>query len=253
MSRGISSKIAIVKSFELLSELWLRPQGVNNLYALCQEFRHLIPNSSKDYTSHEDPSLDSLCVELAKLLECAQKLKHSSTDQELSSFYTRFFESAFKEQAAPPVQSIYSIWTQDPDCKLSIARQKGHFNADCCLHMQALLQHYQIEIPTHLMADHLSVICALYALLLQHAHKAAILDFYHDHLTWLESFFERYNSCIIEAQDRADQSHNKAYNKLCARFYRQLYLSTASALERSLALQDNPALQDSPALNHKDE
>ena len=93
---------------------------------------------------------------------------------------------------APPVESVYKIWTSDPTARTPIKNSKGYLMGDSALHILHLFQHFQLEIPEEfkIMPDHLTILLELYGFLTINRSVNECYTYLNDHLDWLEDFKE---------------------------------------------------------------
>lgn len=96
---------------------------------------------------------------------------------------------------APPVESVYKVWTTDDSFQVPLKNQKGHLLGDSALHIRHIVQALGLEIPTEyeMMPDHLTILLELYSYLNQEGLISEAEQFKKDHLDWLPDF---YNSLI---------------------------------------------------------
>lgn len=91
---------------------------------------------------------------------------------------------------APPVESVYKVWTTDPTAEISIAKSKGYFYGDAALHIRHLFEQFQIEVPDEYknMPDHLTLELEFLAYLIKSDTRDFARQFILDHLDWLNDF-----------------------------------------------------------------
>lgn len=105
---------------------------------------------------------------------------------ELQGEYDRLF-SEVEEKSISLIESPYKPWTQDGECRLSFAREKGLLRGDSALHMAAIFQKTGVEVPEPFRGcpDHvvleLEFLSALYA----EATDRQVRQFIQDHLDWI--------------------------------------------------------------------
>jgi TorA maturation chaperone TorD len=106
--------------------------------------------------------------------------------EELQREYDRLF-SGREEKSVSLIESPYKPWTQDGECRLSFAREKGLLKGDSALHMAAIFQKTGVEVPEPFRGcpDHvvleLEFLSALYA----EATDREVRQFIQDHLDWI--------------------------------------------------------------------
>ena len=118
---------------------------------------------------------------------------------ELSNYVNQFSEwkqsymqcfMGITKPYAPPVESVYKVWTTDPSAELSIASSKGYFMGDAALHIRYLFEQFQITIPEEYknMPDHLTLLLEFLSFLLREDQKEFAKQFLTDHFDWLDDF-----------------------------------------------------------------
>lgn len=88
---------------------------------------------------------------------------------------------------APPVESVYKVWTTDESYQVPFKNQKGYLMGDSALHVQHILKAFNLEIPEEyeMMPDHLTILLELFAFLVGEGYMAEARQFKRDHLDWL--------------------------------------------------------------------
>ena len=121
-------------------------------------------------------------VELTKYVDQFPEMKQS---------YMQCFMGVTKPYA-PPVESVYKVWTTDPSAELSIASSKGYFMGDAALHIRYLFEQFQISIPEEYknMPDHLTLLLEFLSYLLREDRKEFAKQFIIDHFDWLDEFMQ---------------------------------------------------------------
>lgn len=94
------------------------------------------------------------------------------------------------EPFAPPVESLYKQWTDDPTAAVSFARQTGFFYGDPALHIRYLFREFKLEFPEEYkaMPDHLTLLLEFMAFLVEHGTPEQIQSYISDHFDWLDVF-----------------------------------------------------------------
>lgn len=93
---------------------------------------------------------------------------------------------------APPVESLYKVWTTDESYQGPHKNQKGYLMGDSALHVKHILQALGLEIPKEyeFMPDHLTILLELYAYLIREEMLTEALQFKKDHLDWLGDYYD---------------------------------------------------------------
>jgi len=105
---------------------------------------------------------------------------------ELKGEYGRLF-SGRGEKSISLVESPYKPWTQDGECRLSFAREKGLLRGDSALHMAAIFRDSGMEVPQRFGAcpDHLVLQLEFLSALYAEATDREVRQFIQDHLDWI--------------------------------------------------------------------
>jgi TorA maturation chaperone TorD len=105
---------------------------------------------------------------------------------ELQREYDRLF-SEVEEISVPLIESPYKPWTQDGECRLSFAREKGLLRGDSALHMAAIFRDSGVEVPQRFDAcpDHLVMELKFLSALYAEATDHEVRQFIQDHLDWI--------------------------------------------------------------------
>jgi len=105
---------------------------------------------------------------------------------ELQREYDRLF-SEREEKSVSLVESPYKPWTQDGECRLSFAREKGLLRGDSALHMAAIFRDSGVEVPERFDScpDHLVLELEFLSALYAEATDRQVGQFIQDHLDWL--------------------------------------------------------------------
>ncbi|NLC77978.1 MAG: dehydrogenase [Clostridia bacterium] len=120
------------------------------------------------------------------------RLSFDLTFSALKQEYIRSFIGV-GEPAAPPVESIYKVWTADPSAQVVFARQKGYLMGDSALHIRYLLESLGLELPAELayQPDHLAVLLELLVFFLETPEPNQVVQYLEDHFDWLPDFYDR--------------------------------------------------------------
>jgi len=105
---------------------------------------------------------------------------------DLRGEYDRLFGGKTGD-SAPLVESCYKPWTQDGECHLSFAREKGLLMGDSALHMAHIFRHSGVEVPERFRScpDHLVLELEFLSALYGEATDREVKQFIHDHLDWI--------------------------------------------------------------------
>ncbi|OEF96748.1 TorD/DmsD family molecular chaperone [Desulfuribacillus alkaliarsenatis] len=166
-------KQAMVEMFQLLAEFYKYPNREFYEYIseenIQEELKQLVNGAGMDFA--------------------IQIYKPFASFDEMRIEYTRAFIGIDKP-AATPVESIYKVWTTDETATMAFAKSKGYLMGDSALHVQHLLEKFQLEIPEELgkKPDHISVLLELQSYILEHESDEAALQFAKDHFDWIRDF-----------------------------------------------------------------
>ena len=91
------------------------------------------------------------------------------------------------------VESVHKAWTNDPECRLSMARGKGYVMGDPALHMLELYRSFGIEIPGSYsgLPDHIVLELDFLAFLIERDSEESVKVFLRDHLDWVSEMVRR--------------------------------------------------------------
>jgi len=108
--------------------------------------------------------------------------------EELKASYEQLF-SDLQEDPISLVESFYKPWTEDPQCTLMFATQKGLLFGDCALHLSAIYKESGLEIPEEFKwrPDHLSLELEFLSLLYRFKTDREVKTFIEQHLDWIVS------------------------------------------------------------------
>lgn len=93
---------------------------------------------------------------------------------------------------APPIESVYKVWTTDPTAEMGMAKEKGYVFGDSAIHIRHLFDYYQLEIPEEFeyMPDHLTLLLEFLVFILQRNSGNELQQLLTDHFDWLDDFVE---------------------------------------------------------------
>jgi TorA maturation chaperone TorD len=105
---------------------------------------------------------------------------------ELEKEYDRLFAGP-EGDSVSLVESTYKPWTQDIECHLSFAREKGLLMGDSAVHMAAIFRQSGVELPEKFTAcpDHLLLELEFLSALYGKATEREVKQFIQDHLDWV--------------------------------------------------------------------
>jgi len=91
------------------------------------------------------------------------------------------------------VESVHKAWTNDPECRLSMAREKGYVMGDSALHMLELYRSFGIEMPGSYsgLPDHIVLELDFLAFLIERDSEESVKVFLRDHLDWVSEMVRR--------------------------------------------------------------
>lgn len=122
---------------------------------------------------------------------------------------------------APPIESIYKVWTTDPSAEMAMAKEKGYLYGDSALHIRHLFEHFLLEIPEEYskMPDHLTLLLEFLGFLIQNGSDDEARQLIIDHFDWLDDFKKELakvenSSFYIDVTDLIIQATNRELNRL---------------------------------------
>lgn len=91
------------------------------------------------------------------------------------------------------VESVHKAWTNDPECRLPMAREKGYVMGDSALHMLELYRSFGVEMPESFMGlpDHIVLELEFLAFLIERDSEESVRVFLRDHLDWVTEMVRR--------------------------------------------------------------
>jgi len=109
--------------------------------------------------------------------------------EEISEDYRRAL-SGTVHPYAPPVESIYKPWTEDPGAEVPMVGQRGYFYGDPAVHMRYLYDELGVFLPPEYasMPDHLTLELEFLAFLIDAGEEDASRLFVREHLDWIGDF-----------------------------------------------------------------
>lgn len=187
-------------------------RGFAELFRLLSEFYKFPNQEFYEYISKEDIQTEfKELVELTKLNYDLHIFRPFESYEDMKKEYTDAFIGIGKKPA-PPVESLYKVWTTDDSVGMAFASSKGYLLGDSALHIQYLLDEYGLEIPEELgkKPDHLSVLLELLAFFIDNLTIQETSTFVEDHFDWLadfklklvdiqaHEFYQHITECLIE-------------------------------------------------------
>lgn len=111
---------------------------------------------------------------------------------EMRGEYQRLFQNS-ESNDLWWVESVHKAWTNDPDCRLSMAREKGYVMGDSALHMQELYRSSGMEVPEAFsgLPDHIVLELEFFAFLIEKGSDEAVRVFVRDHFDWVPEMVKR--------------------------------------------------------------
>lgn len=165
-------------------------EAKEEIYLILADF---FKNPNEDlYSQISSGSLDKRLKELSILakynnVDTLTLENYFSDYQSYVNCFSRCF-SGIKKPYAPPIESVYKVWTDDPGNGLY--NQKGYIFGDSALHIKYLFNHYKLEIPDEFKSipDHLTLLLELLAYLIKFKTPIEAEQLIIDHFDWLEDF-----------------------------------------------------------------
>ncbi len=148
------------------------------------------------YTELKSGQIDKAVEEhcLALKIPMNPRFKEQVTTYEaLTDSYNDCFLGV-RKPFAPPVESVYKVWTSDQSYQVPHKNQKGYLMGDSALHIKHILQVLDLEIPQEyeMTPDHITILLELLAYLTEKGLKEEAIQFQKDHLDWLPDFYEKF-------------------------------------------------------------
>ncbi|MFA5537352.1 MAG: molecular chaperone TorD family protein [Bacillota bacterium] len=170
--------------------------GPNNNYAeLLQLFAELFKFPERNF--YESIKSGGFDKEVKRLSHLAGKPLNTDFHAIAKGFnnFLEDYNNCFlgkKQPFAPPVESVYKVWTRDQSYRLPHKNQTGYLMGDSALHIKYLLETLALEIPKEYegMPDHLTILLEIYAFLNQEGMGQEADDFLGDHFDWLPALSE---------------------------------------------------------------
>ena len=92
------------------------------------------------------------------------------------------------------IESVHKAWTKDPECRLSMAKEKGCVMGDSALHMIDLYRAMGMEVPEEFsgLPDHIVLELEFLAFLFEKSlAEDAVKTFLNDHFDWVPDMVKR--------------------------------------------------------------
>lgn len=170
-----------------------KKEAKEEIYLILADF---FKNPNEDlYSQISNGSIDQRLKELC-IIAGYSKPNNSSLKNHFEDYpsyvnsFTRCFTGITKPYA-PPVESVYKIWTDDPSN--GMYNQKGYIFGDSALHIKYLFDHYKLEVPEEFksLPDHLTLLLELLAYMIKFKSPTEAEQLIIDHFDWLEDFEEK--------------------------------------------------------------
>jgi len=168
-------------------------EAIEEIYLILAEFfKYPTEEFFKDVSNGTiDSLLKELVVQAGYQTPNIQLTVSFNSLAEMQQSYMKCFMGVVKPYA-PPIESVYKVWTSDPTAELSIARSKGYIFGDSALHINHLFEEYHLEVPEEYakIPDHLTILLEFLAFMIkegtnEHTHQLLV-----DHFDWLDDFKE---------------------------------------------------------------
>jgi TorA maturation chaperone TorD len=106
------------------------------------------------------------------------------------------YQRLFQDQTSHDlwwVESVHKPWTNDPECRLSIAREKGYVMGDSALHMIDLYRSFGLEVSEGFpgLPDHIVLELEFLGFLIEKSSEESVRRFLVDHLDWVPEMVKR--------------------------------------------------------------
>ncbi len=168
-----------------------RKEAVEEIYLILAEF-YKFPDEAF-FEEVESGEIDQRLEELYKIagylgptLSLADRF--SNLNKMKKAFIDCFLGGA--NSYAPPVESLYKVWTTDASADIGMANQKGYLFGDSALHIRHLFEEYELEIPEDYknMPDHLTLLLEFLGFMISNSSDTEMKQYLHDHFDWLGDF-----------------------------------------------------------------
>ncbi len=135
---------------------------------------------------------ESRSARLSFLKEFLPKEDQGDLLQEMTEEYQRLFQDQ-KSNDLWWVESVHKLWTNDPECRLSIAREKGYVMGDSALHMIDLYRAFDLAAPERFsgLPDHIVLELEFLGFLIEQGSEDFVHGFMRDHLNWVPEMVKR--------------------------------------------------------------
>jgi len=169
----------------------LRKEALEEIYVILAEF-YKYP-TERFFDEVADGSIEDRLKELFKKAEYNYSnifLKGQLANfQEMKKCYMHCFLGATNPYA-PPIESVYKVWTTDPSVDMAMAKNKGYLFGDAALHVRHLFEHYRLEIPVEFskMPDHLTLLLEFLSFMIASSSDSEVKQYLNDHFDWLDDF-----------------------------------------------------------------
>lgn len=174
----------------------LRKEALEEFYLILAEFYKL--PTIEFYQELADGLIENRLKELADIAGynitiSLENLFKSYSDMQIA--YMNCFMGT-STSFAPPIESVYKVWTTDPSAELAMANEKGYLYGDSASHIEYLFRHYQLEIPEEYRStpDHLTLLLEFLTYLINEQSESEVVQLINDHFDWLGDYKKELSS-----------------------------------------------------------
>lgn len=168
-----------------------RKEALEEIYLILAEF-YKFP-TTEFYQEITNELIDNRLKKLFKLIGLNYDWINFKNEfpsfKEMKTCYLNCFLGV-NQSCALPIESVYKVWTTDPEVKLAIGNGKGYLFGDSALHMLHLYEQFQLSIPEEYgnIPDHLTLLLEFLAFLIREHKDEDVYQLLIDHFDWLDDF-----------------------------------------------------------------